>query len=112
MRVVAGNGRERHEFFQSFLEGYSLIQKRLRRVMAAEQIERIPCEGRPVDPERMTVLEVVDDPARPPGSVVKELRRGYTWRGRVIRYAEVQAVRSAGSPRIAANSARRDRVSG
>jgi len=26
--------------------------------------------------------------------VVKELRRGYTWKGRVIRYAEVQAVRS------------------
>ncbi len=105
MRVVAANGRERHEFFQSFLEGYSLIQKRLRRVMAAEQVERIPCEGRPVDPERMTVLEVVDDPARPPGSVVKELRRGYTWRGRVVRYAEVQAVRSGGSSVIAASSA-------
>jgi molecular chaperone GrpE len=103
MREVARNGRERFEFFQTFLEGYGLIQKRLRRVMAAEQIERIPCDGRPVDPERMTVLEVTDDPARPPGSVAKELRRGYTWRGRVIRYAEVQAVRSAGPPRIAAN---------
>ena len=41
-----------------------LIQKRLRRVMASEQIERIPCEGKPVDPELMTVLEVVDEPTR------------------------------------------------
>jgi molecular chaperone GrpE len=106
MRLVADNSLERYEFFQSFLEGYGLIQRRLRRVMTAEQVERIPCEGRPVDPERMTVLEVVDDPARPPGSVVKELRRGYTWRGRVIRYAEVQAVRSAGSTRIGANGER------
>ena len=30
-----------------------------------------------------------------PGTVAKELRRGYTWRGRVIRFAEVQAVRGA-----------------
>jgi molecular chaperone GrpE len=103
MRKVADNSRERHEFFRSFLEGYSLIQKRLRRVMTAEQVERIPCEGRPVDAERMTVLEVVDDPARLPGSVVKELRRGYTWRGRVVRYAEVQAVRSVGSAGTGAN---------
>jgi molecular chaperone GrpE len=103
MRLVADSGRERHEFFESFLEGYGLIQKRLRRVMASEQVERIPCEGRPVDPERMTVLEVTDDPTRSPGSVVKELRRGYTWRGRVVRYAEVQAVRAAGSRHATAN---------
>jgi hypothetical protein len=30
--------------------------------------------------------------------VAKELRRGYTWRGRVIRYAEVQAVRTSSQP--------------
>ncbi len=73
------------------LEGYGLIHSRLARVMAAEQIERIPCEGHPVDPERMIVLEVVDDPDRPPGTVLKELRSGYTWKGRLLRYAEVQA---------------------
>ena len=43
----------------------------------------------------MTVIEVVDEPRDRPGTVVKELRRGYTWRGRVIRFAEVQAVRGA-----------------
>jgi hypothetical protein len=40
----------------------------------------------------MTVIEVVDDPSRPPGTVAKELRRGFTWKGRLLRYAEVQAV--------------------
>ena len=30
--------------------------------MEAEQIERIDCVGQPVDPELMTVIEVVDDP--------------------------------------------------
>ena len=89
--VVRGTGWLRRELLDALLEGYGLIHSRLVRVMAAEQIERIPCEGQPVDPERMIVLEVVDDPDRPPGTVVKELRSGYTWKGRLLRYAEVQA---------------------
>jgi len=48
--------------------------------MAAEGVERIRCEGLPVDPELMTVLEVIDVPDQSPGTVMKELRRGYTWR--------------------------------
>jgi molecular chaperone GrpE len=92
--VVGRAGLARGDLFDSLLEGYGLIQKRLRRVMTAEQIERIPCEGAPVNPDLMNVIDVVDDPQSRPGTVVKELRRGYTWKGRVIRYAEVQAVRS------------------
>jgi molecular chaperone GrpE len=93
--AVRQAGRVRLEFFDSLLEGYGLIQNRLARVLRSEQIERIPGEGHPVDPERMTVLEVVEDPSRPPGTVAKELRRGFTWKGRLLRYAEVQAVSAA-----------------
>src|SRR5262249_39563923 len=93
--VVHGDGWLRRDLLDALLEGYGLIQSRLARVMAAEQVARIPCEGRPVDPERMIVIEVVDDPDRPPGTVVKELRNGYTWRGRLLRYAEVQAAGGA-----------------
>jgi molecular chaperone GrpE len=94
--VVHGGGWLRRDLLDALLEGYDLIHARLARVMASERIERIACEGRPVDPERMIVLEVVDDPHRPPGTVAKELRSGYTWRGRLLRYAEVQAVSTAG----------------
>lgn len=83
----------RDQLFDSFLEGYGLISKRLRRVLASEQIAHIPCEGKRVDPELMIVIEVVDEPRDRPGTVVNELRRGYTWKGRLIRCAEVQAVR-------------------
>jgi molecular chaperone GrpE len=93
--AVRSDGPARVQLLDSFLEGYGLISKRLRRVLASEQIAHIPCEGKPVDPERMTVIEVVDEPRDRPGTVVKELRRGYTWKGRLIRYAEVQAVRGA-----------------
>ncbi len=89
--VIRDAGRSRREFFDSLLEGYQLIQNRLGRLMKSERIERIPCEGNPVNPERMVVLEIVEDSGRPPGTVVKELRRGYTWKNRLLRYAEVQA---------------------
>ena len=89
--VVQDAIRARRELFDSILEGYGLIQNRLGRVMKSERIERISCEGNPVDPERMIVIEVVEDENRPPGTVVKELRSGYTWKGRLLRYAEVQA---------------------
>jgi molecular chaperone GrpE len=95
METVRRDGQTRQELFDSFLEGYGLIQKRLRRALASEQVTHIPCEGKPVDPELMTVIEVIDEPRDQPGTVAKELRRGYTWRGRVIRFAEVQAVRGA-----------------
>jgi molecular chaperone GrpE len=83
----------RQPFFDALIEGYDLIQARLRRALQSERIERIECLGRPVDPERMTVLDLVEDPVRPPGEVVEELRRGYTWRDRILRYAEVRATR-------------------
>jgi molecular chaperone GrpE len=93
--LVLGQGTEgRRSLFDALLEGYGLIQSRLRRALDAERLERIDCVGRPVDPGLMTVVEVVDDPDRPPGVVVEEVRRGYTWRGRVLRYAEVRASRS------------------
>ena len=88
----------RRPFFDALLEGYGLIQSRLRRIMAAEKVLRIETLGRPVDPELMTVVEIVDDPARLPSEVVAELRSGYTWRGRVLRYAEVRAARGAPPP--------------
>jgi molecular chaperone GrpE len=97
MNVVRNAGWVPHDVFNSLLEGYGVIQNRLRRTMASEAIERIVCLGNPVDPERMTVIEVVDCARGEPGTVVKELRRGYTWNGRVIRYAEVQAARDRGT---------------
>ena len=47
IETVRRDGRTRHELFDSFLEGYGLIQKRLRRALASEQVAHIPCEGKP-----------------------------------------------------------------
>jgi molecular chaperone GrpE len=93
--IVARQGPEqRRPFFDALLEGYDLIRARLRRALETAEISRIECLGRPVDPERMIVLEVVEDAGRPPGEVIEEVRSGYTWGERVLRYAEVRASRA------------------
>ena len=95
--VCARHAAEVHQgIFESLVEGYGLIQSRLQRAMDQQGIYRIPCVGQPVDPNCMTVVEVVDDPARPPGLVIEEVRPGYYWKSKVFRFAEVRAVR--GSP--------------
>jgi molecular chaperone GrpE len=68
-----------------------MIRDRLARSMRREQLEPIPTVGRPVDPALMLVTSVVADADAAPGTVVHELRRGYTFRGRLLRCAEVQA---------------------
>ncbi len=81
------------DWLQSLLEGFDLIQNRVAGVLKSEAIEPIACLGLPVDPERMIVIETTDTSDRPPQTVIEELRRGYIWRGRILRLAEVRAVR-------------------
>jgi molecular chaperone GrpE len=105
MEVVRKDAQgPRRQWFESLLEGYGLMQNRLRRVMEAEDIERIDCLGREVDPELMIVVEVVNETDVPPHTVIEEVRRGYLWRRRVVRHAEVKASREGSeSSRTQAN---------
>ena len=80
------------DIFDSLVEGYDLILGRLQRAMKKAELYRIECVGQTVDPNLMTVVEVVDDPLRPPGLVVEEMRPGYYWKDKVFRFAEVRAV--------------------
>jgi molecular chaperone GrpE len=82
-------------FFDALAEGYELVRLRLERTMKAEEICRIACLGRPFDPNTMTVVELADAPNVPPGTVVDEVRPGYVWRDKVVRFAEVRTTRLA-----------------
>ncbi len=90
--LVQRMGLAYRDIFDSLVEGYDLILNRLQRAMKKAELYRIECVGRRVVPNLMTVVEVVDDPLRPPGLVVEELRPGYFWKDQVIRFAEVRAV--------------------
>ena len=87
--------RELRRMLDSLVTGYAMSLQRLERAVQQCGLEPIPCVGQPFDPERMEVVEVVSDPARPAGEVVEEVRRGYLWRGRVFRYAQVSVNKPA-----------------
>jgi molecular chaperone GrpE len=78
----------------SVVTGYTMSVQRLERALHQHDLEPIPCVGEPFDPEQMEVLEVVSDGSRPSGEVIDEVRRGYRWRGRVFRHAQVRVAKS------------------
>ncbi len=80
--------------FAQIMQGYSLIRSRLGRALHEQGVERIETVGRRVDPSTMTVVALVDAPDSEPETVVEEVRPGYRWNGRVIRFAEVRAIAS------------------
>ena len=89
------DGVERvRQLLGSLLTGYNMGLQRVERALQQQGLEPIAAAGQPFDPERMEVLEAAANTGRPPGEVVEELRRGYLWRGRVFRFAQVRVARS------------------
>jgi molecular chaperone GrpE len=77
----------------ALLTGYTMSLQRIERALEQFELEPIPAAGQPFDPETMEVLEVVNEPNRTCMEVLDEIRRGYLWRGRVFRFAQVRVAR-------------------
>ena len=80
------------EEFVRLLDGFRLIQQRTQQELERHSLRRLDVVGRRVDPACMTVVAVADSSEGPAETVVEELRPGYYWRDRVLRFAEVRAV--------------------
>ncbi len=92
--------RAQNQFLDSFrhgldalLTGYALGLERLDRALAHHQLEPMVVQGEPFDPETMEVVEAVAEAGRSATVVLEEVRRGYFWRGRVFRYAQVRVAK-------------------
>jgi molecular chaperone GrpE len=79
----------------ALITGYGMSVERLERTFAKHGLEPIATVGELFDPERMEALEPVTNSGRPNGEVVDEIRRGYLWNGRVLRFALVRVARDA-----------------
>jgi molecular chaperone GrpE len=82
------------QLIDSVITGYGMSLERLERALEHSGLEPIPCVGELFDPERMEVVAAVADSGHPPGEVIEEVRRGYLWRGRIFRYAQVSVAKS------------------
>lgn len=82
--------------------GVELTRKQLEHVLSQENVQPI-AEARAFDPNLHEAVAMVASDAHAPGEIVATLRRGWTWRGQVLRAAQVQV---ASAP---AASAREDK---
>ena len=76
----------------SVMKGIWMIHARLLRVLENYGVQVIPSEGEPFDPNMHDAVEMDGEPGDE--LVVKqEMRKGYTYKGRVIRPSMVQVAR-------------------
>jgi molecular chaperone GrpE len=83
----------------SLQQGVRMILDQLRKQLEEHGLRPIESVGQPFDPTiHDAVLQVTDD-EHPDKTVIEELRKGYTFHGRVIRPAQVKIARSTGPGR-------------
>jgi molecular chaperone GrpE len=89
-------GAERR-FAQSLREGSALTLQRIDELLASHRVRAIVAIGQPLDPHRMHAVAVEPSPGVAAGVVVREVRRGFTQGGELLRAAEVIVNAKAGS---------------
>jgi molecular chaperone GrpE len=92
-RAVVEPDQRQRQILESLLVGYQMSMQRIERALEQYGLETIACAGEPFDPETMEVAEVVRENGRAGTIVLDEIRRGYTWQGRLFRYAQVRVAK-------------------
>ncbi|MFA5306215.1 MAG: nucleotide exchange factor GrpE [Candidatus Babeliales bacterium] len=69
-------------------EGLELIAKNFRKILNSLGVEEIAATGE-FNPELQEAIMQVSSPDHTSGSIVQELRKGYTLKGKVLRHAQV-----------------------
>jgi molecular chaperone GrpE len=77
------------EVFTSGREGTEMIRRSLLEVLEQRQVTPLEALGLPFDPQQMYALGRQDSGSAPENTVVQEVVRGYLWRDRVLREAQV-----------------------
>jgi molecular chaperone GrpE len=72
------------------MAGVKMIYDQLQNVLAGHGVERIEALGADFDPHLHEAVEKEVSTALPPNVIVRELARGYTLNGRLLRPARVR----------------------
>lgn len=79
------------------LEGVEMVRGKLEKVLDGEGVSPIEAVGRTFDPHLHEAVLEVETCDHPDGTVVEEVRRGYLYRGRVLRASMVKVACNPGS---------------
>jgi molecular chaperone GrpE len=86
------DGRDQ-QVLSSILVGYKMGLQRIERSLRQFDVEPIECVGKQFDPDYMEVVEAVSETGRQGTDVLEVVRRGYRWRGKLFRAAQVRVCR-------------------
>ena len=71
-------------------DGVELIYSKIKDVLTKEGLEEIPAKGEKFDPFKHEALMVANDENVENGYIIDELMKGYTLKGKVIKYSKVR----------------------
>ena len=79
----------------SIVQGMAMVEKQLRDFLTSHGVELIPAEGEAFDPTRHEA--VAQEPSReiPEGRVVRQMRKGYKLKDRILRASTVTVSKGA-----------------
>ncbi|MSP12008.1 MAG: nucleotide exchange factor GrpE [Chloroflexi bacterium] len=78
----------------AWMQGITLIERKLRTILEQEGVQPIETVGKPFDPTLHEALMQEDTTEQPDGYVVAELQKGYRMGDRIIRPALVKMARN------------------
>ncbi|MBA7483897.1 nucleotide exchange factor GrpE [archaeon] len=81
----------------NIVEGVDMVKDKLQKVMTSEGVTPIDALGEPFNPRYHEAVLEVDTEDHPDGTVIEELRKGYTYNSRVLRASMVKVARNRSS---------------
>jgi molecular chaperone GrpE len=78
---------------RALARGVELTLSQLLALLRQEGVEQVAAGG-DFDPNLHEAVATLETSELPPGRIVDTLRKGYTWRGQVLRYAHVRVARA------------------
>jgi len=75
------------------LEAFEILEKDLITIFKRNNIEQIICLEKKFDPNFHQAMLEIDDTSKEPGTVVQEIQKGYTMKGRLLRPSMVGVTR-------------------
>ena len=88
---------------QSLLEGFKLVHEHLLTMLSNQQVQAIATEGQEFDPAVHEAILQQESTEHEPGTVIAELRKGYTMNGRTLRPARVTVSKSLSKKELSAD---------
>jgi molecular chaperone GrpE len=81
----------------NIVEGVDMVKGKLQKVMTSEGVTPIDALGEPFNPRYHEAVLEVDTEDHPDGTVIEELRKGYTYNSRVLRASMVKVAKNRSS---------------